>query len=353
MGMSDAPEKPPRRKRYPGTHPRRFDQKYKELRPDRYPDEAAKVRARGQTPAGTHIPIMVAEILAVLRPAPDDVVLDCTFGYGGHARALGGRLGPQGRLIALDLDADELARSKARLEVAGVAVRAHHTNFAGIGNVLHDEGLDGVDVLLADLGVSSMQLDVPARGFSFKADGPLDMRMDRTRGQTAADWLKAAREEDLAQLLADFGDEPDAARIAHRIKTAPKPPARTKALVNLVLEAKGLDPRGYRRTSAFETHPAARTFQAVRMAVNREAANLQHLLRVLPHILRAGGRAAFLTFHSGEEKLVGRALGEGLDAGVYSAGTRDPMRPAPQEIHDNPRARSARLWWVRRALEGC
>lgn len=351
--MSDETPKPPRRKRYPGTHPRRFDQKYKELDPSRFPTEAEKVKARGQTPAGSHVSIMVPEIVDVLRPGPADVVLDCTLGFGGHAAALGAKLGPEGRLVAVDLDQEELERTTARLKAKGIDVHAHHTNFAGIGNVLTDEGLDGVDVLLADLGVSSMQLDRPERGFSFKSDGPLDMRMDRSRGAPASDWLKTVGEEDLVKILTDFGDEPDAALVAHAIKTTSRPPKRTRELVNIVLSAKGIDPKRYKRDSAFSTHPAARTFQAVRMAVNRETANLQHLLRILPHILHAGGRAAFLTFHSGEERLVGHALAEGLDRGLYSAGTREPIRPSPKEVHDNPRARSARLWWVRRALEGC
>jgi 16S rRNA (cytosine1402-N4)-methyltransferase len=354
--MTDQPVKPPRRKRYPGTHPRRFDQKYKELQPERYPGELTKVRSRGQTPAGTHIPIMVAEILEVLRPAADDVVLDCTLGYGGHARALAARLGPGGRLVAVDLDAEEMARTRERLASEGIVVHAHHTNFAGLGNVLVQEEIDGVDVLLADLGVSSMQLDKPERGFSFKSDGPIDMRMDRSRGQAAADWIRAQPLETLVETLKELGDEPDAESVAAALKTAfsgPRPPRRTHELRDLVLNAKGLDPRAFRRASAFATHPAARSFQALRMAVNRETANLEHLLRIVPHVLHAGGRAAFLTFHSGEERVVRRALHDGLARGIYSAGTEEPLRPAPQEVSDNPRARSARLWWVRRALGGC
>lgn len=354
--MSDQPAKPPRRKRYAGTHPRRFDEKYKELQPERYPGELSKVRSRGQTPAGTHIPIMVQEILEVLRPAPDDVVLDCTLGFGGHAKALAQRLGPGGRLIGVDLDAEEMTKTRDRLAAEGYPIHAHHTNFAGIGNVLVQEELDGVDVLLADLGVSSMQLDMPARGFSFKGDGPIDMRMDRSRGQTAGDWIRATSLEALIDTLKTLGDEPDAESVAAALKTAftgPRPPTRTRHLRDLVLNAKGLDPRRYHRASAFETHPAARTFQALRMAVNRETANLEHLLRILPHVLRDGGRAAFLTFHSGEERLVHKAVHEGLVRGVFSAGSEEPLRPSPQEIHDNPRARSARLWWVRRALMGC
>jgi 16S rRNA (cytosine1402-N4)-methyltransferase len=352
----DQPTKPPRRKRYAGTHPRRFEEKYKEHDPARFAQELEKVKARGQTPAGTHRPIMVDEIIATLRPAADDVILDCTLGYGGHTEALARKAGAMAKIIATDLDAEELQRTTGRLAAAGIKVNAHHTNFAGLGNVLQKEGLDGVDVLLADLGVSSMQLDRPERGFSFKANGPIDMRMDRSRGQSAADWLAAVDEEELAQLLTELGDEPEAAHVAAGIKKAfrgPAKPRKTKDLVDVVLQAKGINPRTYRRSSAFDTHPAARTFQAVRMAVNREPANLQQLLRLIPHVLHPGGRAAILTFHSGEEKLVGTAIRAGLQHGFYSAASETPLRPAPAEVHDNPRARSARLWWMRRALDGC
>ncbi|MCL4729705.1 MAG: 16S rRNA (cytosine(1402)-N(4))-methyltransferase, partial [Planctomycetes bacterium] len=162
--MNQPPGKPPRRKRYAGTHPRRFHERYKELDPARYPEQAAKVRAQGRTPAGAHVPIMLAEILASLAPRSGEVVLDCTLGHGGHAEALARAAAPGGRVIGIDLDAEEQARTVQRLAQLGLAVSAHHTNFAGLGNVLKAEGLAGVDCLLADLGVSSMQLDRPERG---------------------------------------------------------------------------------------------------------------------------------------------------------------------------------------------
>jgi 16S rRNA (cytosine1402-N4)-methyltransferase len=176
-------EKPKRRKRYSGTHPKRFDEKYKELNPEKYAETVAHVRASGRTPAGTHVPIMVAEVLAALDPKAGEVVFDCTLGYGGHTEALA-RSGA--RMIATDVDATELARTVERLRKRGVEVSAHHTNFAGVGNVLAEHGLAGVDCILADLGVSSMQLDDPVRGFGFKHDGPLDMRMDTARGRGRA-----------------------------------------------------------------------------------------------------------------------------------------------------------------------
>jgi 16S rRNA (cytosine1402-N4)-methyltransferase len=358
--MSDpidpTPPKPPRRKRYPGTHPKKFSQKYKELNPEQFPTEIKKVISRGQTPAGTHLSILLPEVLEVLRPAPDDVVLDCTLGYGGHSRALAEKLQPPGRLLGVDLDTEELAATTERLLALGLPVKTFHTNFAGIAKILGEESLDGVDVLLADLGVSSMQLDKPERGFSFKTNGPLDMRMDRTRGKPASEWLETIGETALAETLTQLGDEPDATTIAAAIKQAirdGKPPRKSHDLVKLVLTAKKIDPKQYKRKSAFDTHPAARTFQAIRMSVNRETANLEHLLRILPQILRAGGRAAIITFHSGEDKLVERAFEDGRMSGIYSGGSNEPIRPNYEEIRLNPRARSARLRWVRRGLDGC
>ncbi|MCB9894346.1 MAG: 16S rRNA (cytosine(1402)-N(4))-methyltransferase RsmH [Planctomycetes bacterium] len=339
--MSDSPSesanpKPPRRKRYQGTHPKRFEEKYKELAPDKYPDEVAKVRAAGRTPAGTHVPVMLREVLAALKPQPGEVVLDCTLGYGGHTAALA-KTGA--RVIATDLDAAELARTTERLKSAGLSVSTHHTNFAGIGNVLAAEGLAGVDCLLADLGISSMQLDDPQRGFGFKRDAPLDMRMDATRGITAAQLIAETDEEALAGLLRELGDEPRAEAIAAAIKQGC--PTRTGELVNIVLRAYGL--KSYKKRSARDQHPAARVFQALRMAVNRETANLDHLLRTLPYLLNAGGRVAFITFHSGEEKRVHDALLEGFKQGLYTAIEIDGVRPSSDEIYNNPRARSAKL----------
>ena len=223
-----------------------------------------------------------------------------------------------------------------------------HSNFAGIGKVLAAEGLDGVDALLLDLGASSMQIDNPSRGFSFKHDGPLDMRMDRSRGVTAGEWLKSVDEGELAQALSHWGDEPVAARIAAAIKEAQargQGPERSWDLVRIVLRAKGLGPKA-RRMSPFDLHPAARAFQALRMAVNREEESLKQLLRILPHVLRLGGRAAILTFHSGEDRWVESALSEGLREGLYSEAPSEAVRPSPREVRLNPRSRSAKLRWA-------
>lgn len=330
--------RPPRRKRYAGTHPRRFEEKYKELAAE--PSTLEHVRASGRTPAGTHVPVMLSEVLAALAPVAGDVLLDCTLGYGGHTRALAAV--PGLRLIATDLDGQELARTTARLAGEGISVSAHHTNFAGIGNVLAAEGLAGVDCLLADLGLSSMQLDRPERGFGFKVAGPLDMRMDTTRGITAARLIADTDEEALAALLGELGDEPRADEIAAAMKR--ELPQNTRDLKRLVLRAHGFDPSRYRKRGARDQHPAARVFQALRMAVNRETANLEHLLRTLPYVLNPGGRAAIITFHSGEERRVREGLTQAAQQGLFAAVDADGQRPTREEIHANPRARSARLF---------
>ena len=350
-----SPERPPRRVRYSGTHPRGFQEKYKELNPEKYAEDIKKVLSRGQTPAGMHVPILWKEILDILKPSPGQVALDCTLGYGGHAEKIAEKLCPAGRLIGVDLDSEELRRTQQRLTDKGLPVSVHHGNFAGLVKIVQSEGLDGVDLLLADLGVSSMQLDRPDRGFSFKHDGPLDMRLDRSRGQSAALWLKTVKPELLEEILLELGDEPDAKAIASAIKEAveaQRAPETTRDLLQMVFRAKGIDPKKFRRDSAFHKHPAARTFQAIRMTINREKANLEHLLRMLPSVLKPGGRAAILSFHSGERDLVQKSFSEGLAKGWYSAGNHETIRPTYAEIYDNPRARSAHLHWVQRSVLG-
>lgn len=328
-----------RRDRYKGTHPRAFGEKYKELRGDA--EAAAKAKARGSTPAGGHLPIMVAEVLAALAPLDGATVLDGTLGAGGHASALAAR---GARVIGLDRDGEELARTRELLRAADVRIETVASDYADARAALRTLGLDGVDALFADLGVSSMQLDRPERGMSFKNDGPLDMRMDRSRGVTAAQWLSRASEAEIADVLRRFGDEPDAARIAALL--AGRAPTTTAELSALVAEAKGLGPGRITKKDAFAAHPATRTFQALRIAVNGERESLSRLLADLPRLVKPGGRAAFLTFHSGEEALVKAALDAQADAGVWRARPEPPLKPAPQETRENPRARSARLWRV-------
>ena len=199
---TDEPAVHTRRPRYPGRNPRRFDEKYKELNPERYAAEVQKVLASGKTPAGTHRPIMVEEVLRCLQPAPGEVAVDCTLGGGGHAQAILERVQPGGRLIGLDVDPFELPRTEARLRAAGFgpdAFVARHGNFAGLPQVLAAEGLVGVDLIIADLGVSSMQIDNPSRGFSYKEPGPLDMRMNPSHGEPASQLVARLSEEKLAR----------------------------------------------------------------------------------------------------------------------------------------------------------
>ena len=332
-----------RRQRYKSTHPRAFEEKYKELAAD--PEAIAKAKARGSTPAGAHIPIMVSEVLEALGPLEGAKILDCTLGWGGHAEALARAAGPSGSVIGLDRDGEELERTEARLRALGLTIVARQTDYSQTARVLKEMGL--VDALLADLGVSSMQLDRPERGMSFKNDGPLDMRMDRSRGKTAAEWLAQATEAEIADALARFGDEPDATKIAAELAAlasqgrAPKTTAELAAVVGV---AKNMGEGRFLKKDAFSRHPAARTFQAMRIIVNSERESLALLLRDLPALVRSGGRAAFLTFHSGEETLVQDALRAQAAAGLWLAPLADPRKPSPEEVRGNPRARSARLW---------
>jgi 16S rRNA (cytosine1402-N4)-methyltransferase len=302
------------------------------------------------TAPGEHRAVLVDAVLRVLDPQPADTVVDCTIGFAGHAVELLRRIGPGGRLIGLDLDPQNIERARPRLEAVGHPFTLHHANFAGLDTILAREGLSGADAMLADLGMSSMQVDDPERGFSYSRDGPLDMRMDPTRGKSAAQVLLEIGETDLARALAELGDEPEAARIARLIveARARQPLQRTGELARLLVEASGQ--RSWRlhpRPGAWNLHPAARTFQALRLLVNRELDNLRALLRVLPACLKPGGRAAIISFHSGEDRLVKSAFKEGLNAGQYDEIAGEPLRAAFAERTANPRSRSAKLRWAR------
>ncbi|MDD4888753.1 MAG: 16S rRNA (cytosine(1402)-N(4))-methyltransferase RsmH [Phycisphaerae bacterium] len=341
----DNPTPHRRRPRYRGTHPRRFDERYKELRPEQFPQMQQHIREQGRTPAGSHVPIMVAEVMDCLSPQPGETIVDCTVGYGGHAGEFLRRIGPTGKLIGLDVDAGQVARTRDRLAALGGRVSLHHMNFAGVAKALRLEGLADCDAIFADLGVSSMQIDDPARGFSYKHDGPLDMRMDPRTKRTAADLLAEMSFEELAAALEELSDEPEARLIAEAIvrQRERRPIRGTRELSEIVLAATGV-----RKPAPGSLHPAARTFQALRILVNDELGRLRELLRVAPFCLRAGGRIAILTFHSGEERLVEQAFRAGVESGVYAATNEDVIRPAPQEVHDNPRSSAAKLRWARR-----
>jgi 16S rRNA (cytosine1402-N4)-methyltransferase len=287
---------------------------------------------------------MVAEILEVLAPQPGQSAADCTLGYGGHAQEILSRLQPGGRLLGLDADPLELPQTEARLRALGFGpdnFTVHRSNFAGLSQILAAEGLTGVDVILADLGVSSMQLDDPARGFSVKYEGPLDMRMNPHRGQTASTLLAKSRPEALATLLAENADEPRASEIAGTL--AGRNFATTTALVKAVRAAL---PKLNRDDVELTVR---RVFQALRIAVNDEFSALETFLRFLPNCLNPGGRAAILAFHSGEDRRVKKAFEAGHRDGLYAEISREILRPSPAERRDNPRAASAKLRWARRS----
>ena len=346
-----APEQPPahvRRRRYAGRNPRAFHDKYKELNPEQYGTDVEKVLASGRTPAGMHLPIMPREVMECLRPAPGEGAVDCTLGWGGHAQALLERVQPGGRLIAIDVDPIELPRAEARLRASGFGPDvfvARHANFAGLPAVLAAEGLAHVHMILADLGVSSMQLDNPDRGFSYKGVGPLDMRMNPRKGEPASQLIARVTEDDLARLLDENADEPHAELIARMLKQ--QPIETTHAAERMVRS--GLSTAVPRASKADVKMSVRRTFQALRIAVNDEFSALDMLLRVLPQCLAPGGRVAMLTFHSGEDRRVKKAFQAGYRAGVYSAVATDVIRSGKEETFANRRASAAKLRWAVRA----
>lgn len=295
-----------------------------------------------------HIPIMVREVLECLRPQPGDFVVDCTLGGGGHAEALLRRVAPGGRLLGLDVDPVELPRTEARLRDAGFddgTLLVRLVNFSSLPAVLAENGLPRANVILADLGTSSMQNDDPGRGFSYKGVGPLDMRMDPRTGETAAHLLQRLHERQLAVLLEAHADEPHAALIAsllreHRCSTT----HGAERIIRTGLHAARPDlPRADVKMSV------RRTFQALRIAVNDEFTALDRLLAAMPDCLAPGGRVAVLTFHSGEDRRVKKAFRAGLRSGCYSTIADAVVRSGKEETFANRRASAAKLRWAVRA----
>lgn len=284
----------------------------------------------------THVPVLLKETMKVLKPRKGQTAVDCTVGLGGHAAELVRR---GVKVIGLDLDPANLERAR---ETLGPSATLVHSNFAALPSILAGET---VDMVLADLGVSSPHLDDPSRGFSYRKNGPLDMRMDPTRGEPAWALIDRLSEAALAEALRELGDEEDAEAVARAI-VAGRPFRTTRALAEAVCDARSFS---WERAMGAKLHPAARTFQALRMLVNREIGNLEALLRGLPSVLKAGGRAAVISFHSGEDRVVKRAFRDGLRAGVYDQGAGEPVLPGEAEREENPRARSAKLRWVRKA----
>lgn len=338
-----------RRPRYPGKNPRRFEDKYKELNAEHYASDVQRILESGKTPAGTHRPIMVDEVLRCLQPSAGDVAVDCTLGGGGHAQAILERVQPGGRLIGLDVDPLELPRTEARLRAAGFGADtfvARHGNFAGLPRLLAAEGVEAADLILADLGVSSMQIDNPARGFSYKEPGPLDMRMNPSHGEPASQLLARLSEDTLASLLTENADEPHAALIANLLKQ--KPVDTTQAVERLVRT--GLSSALPKLAKTDVKMSVRRTFQALRIAVNGELSALDALLRSLPQCLAPGGRVVVLTFHSGEDRRVKKAFQAGYRGGVYADVANEVIRSTKEETFANRRAAAAKLRWAVRAL---
>jgi 16S rRNA (cytosine1402-N4)-methyltransferase len=301
-----------------------------------------------------HVPVLLDGVLEALSPSPGLVMVDCTIGLAGHSRELLPRLAPGGRLIGLDLDPNHAERAGQALRdvsaSASAAAEFHvrQSNFAALPSVLAEFGIEKVNGILADLGVASPQIDDPARGFSYRRAGPLDMRMDPTRGQPASALINRLGEYELAEALLELGDETDAPKIAKLIveRRRQHPIETTEALMAIVCEARDFT---LRRAAGAKLHPAARTFQALRMLVNRETANLERLLAVAPDLLKSGGRIAIISFHSGEDRRVKRAFRDGERGGIYRRTTPDPLIASAAEQAVNSRARSAKLRWAERA----
>lgn len=288
--------------------------------------------------ADEHIPVLLGEVLAAVVPVARRLIVDCTVGLGGHSRAMLEATPAEVRLVGLDADEGNLARAAENLREFRDRVRLVQGNFTSVGSIA---GRGEADAVLADLGVSSNQISDARRGLSFELDGPLDMRLDQRSGPTAADLVNDLDEESLANLLYVQSQERSSRRIAKRICAARRLGRlnSTVLLARIVAEAVGQSPSG----RAGRIHPATRTFMALRMAVNREGESLTALLREIPGVLRGGGRAAIISFHSGEDRLVKEEFRMLSRAGQFTLVTRKPIEASADEARRNPRSRSAKL----------
>ena len=333
--------------RYKGTHPRKFEEKYKELNPEKYGADVNKIIQSGKTPAGMHISIMVEEILEFLDIQPGQIGLDATLGYGGHSRRMLEKLQGQGHLYATDIDPIESEKTRARLAEAGYGheiLTIRRMNFARLDEVAPDQKFD---FILADLGVSSMQIDNPERGFTFKYDGPLDLRLDPTAGATAAERLRELDQDELEALLVENSDEPYAGRIAKAVIQVYKKGGSietTKQFAAVIEGALSFLPAKEKKETVKKS--CQRCFQALRIDVNSEFEVLYSFLEKLPRVLKSGGKVAVLTFHSGEDRLVKKAFKQHYKEGVYSDICEDVIRPSAEECFRNPRAKSTKMRWA-------
>ena len=341
-----------RRVRYSGTHPKRFEDKYKELNPEKYADEVKRIIDKGHTPAGMHISIMVQEILDFLNIQPGQVGLDATLGYGGHTRAMLDKLQGNGHIYALDVDPIESEKTTKRLREAGFGedlLTVRLQNFADVDQVVKDTGKK-FDFVLADLGVSSMQIDNPKRGFSYKVEGPLDLRLNPQKGVSGAERLLELDRGEIKHMLIENSDEPYAEQIANNImkwRYMCKPIETTTNLRDCIAEALAFLPKHEQKESIKKS--CQRCFQAIRIDINSEFEVLYAFLEKLPNVLNPGGRVAILTFHSGEDRLVKKAFQALQRTGIYSEVCRDVIRPSAEECVKNSRAKSTKMRWAIRS----
>lgn len=349
--MEEQEQKHKRRVRYKGTHPRNFNEKYKELQPEKYSDTIEKVIRKGSTPAGMHISICVKEILEFLQIQPGQKGLDATLGYGGHSQEMLKCLNGQGHLYGLDVDPIEIVKTKARLESLGYGpeiLTVIQQNFADIDLVSEEHG--PFDFILADLGVSSMQIDNPERGFSYKFEGPLDLRLNPQKGVSAAERLKEVTREELEGMLIENSDEPYAKELSRAITSRIRKGqaiATTTDLQKVIEETLAFLPEDIRKETIKKS--CQRTFQALRIDVNSEFEVLEAFLEKLPHVLASGGRVAILTFHSGEDRMVKKSFKRFYKEGLYREIATDVIRPSAEECNRNSRARSTKMRWAIKA----
>ncbi|MBP1924540.1 16S rRNA (cytosine1402-N4)-methyltransferase [Sedimentibacter acidaminivorans] len=349
--MGNQEQKHQRRVRYKGTHPKTFKEKYKELQPEKYADDVAKVIQKGNTPAGMHRSICVNEILEFLQINPGQTGLDATLGYGGHTLEMLKCLDSKGHLYALDVDPIELPRTRERLKHLGYGseiLTIKHMNFSNIDQIYLESG--PLNFILADLGVSSMQIDNPERGFTFKSEGPLDLRLNPEKGISAAERLKTISQDELEGMLLENADEPNSKIIARAIVSKIKKGtdiSTTTELQQIIKDTLKFIPEKNRNDEIKKA--CQRCFQALRIDVNSEFEALYEFLEKLPSVLAEGGRVAILSFHSGEDRLVKKSFQHFLREGVYREVAPNVIRPSAEECNSNPRARSAKLRWAIKA----